>query len=164
MNKTGRLSDKDHAIACALTPFVCIDFIVSRPLDSKYLVGLRTNSPAKGKYFVPGGRVYKGETLTDARNRIMHTEFGCTLSNIEFHGIYDHYYTGDNPMDIPDIDTHIIVLAFRAKIPLNIDTSHALFTQHSDIDWLTSSEILESKNVHMYTKYYFVDNPNNRFI
>ncbi len=30
------------------------------------LMGIRINNPAKGKLFVPGGRVYKNEKIVDA--------------------------------------------------------------------------------------------------
>jgi colanic acid biosynthesis protein WcaH len=32
----------------------------------RFLLGLRTSAPAKGCWFVPGGRSYKGETLPAA--------------------------------------------------------------------------------------------------
>lgn len=173
MNKVGRLTDEEYISACKLTPFICIDFITctnentdkntdKNTEDNKYVLGYRINSPAKNSYFVPGGRVYKGETINSAMTRIMDTEFGCQLSDVVFHGIYEHYYTNDNSFNISDVDTHIIVLAFRAKIPDNMKDHINLKEQHSSIIWLTPDEILQHKNVHLYTKYYFVDNPGNK--
>jgi ADP-ribose pyrophosphatase YjhB (NUDIX family) len=41
---------------------------------------LRTNEPAKGKWFVPGGLVRKYERLADAFARIVKTEIGLEVS------------------------------------------------------------------------------------
>jgi colanic acid biosynthesis protein WcaH len=40
---------------------------------------LRTNEPAKGKWFVPGGLVRKYVRLADAFARIVKTEIGIVL-------------------------------------------------------------------------------------
>ena len=46
-------------------PIFGIDMVVfSRTFG--VLMGSRINNPAKGKLFVPGGRVYKNEKIVDA--------------------------------------------------------------------------------------------------
>ena len=50
------------------TPLVSIDLIVRNGKD-QILVGLRTNEPAKGFWFVPGGRILKNERITEAFKR-----------------------------------------------------------------------------------------------
>ena len=52
-----------------------IDLIIRDP-DRCVLVWLRTNEPAKGKWFVPGGVVIKYERLADAFARIVKAEIG----------------------------------------------------------------------------------------
>ena len=44
-------------------PLVSIDLVVKNSLG-QYLFGYRTNRPAKGFWFVPGGRIHKGELWT----------------------------------------------------------------------------------------------------
>ncbi|XYB84552.1 NUDIX domain-containing protein [Vibrio parahaemolyticus] len=46
------------------------------------LLGLRNNRPAQGFWFVPGGRVLKGESLKDAFLRLCQDEVGLEV-NIE---------------------------------------------------------------------------------
>ncbi|HJV21843.1 MAG TPA: NUDIX domain-containing protein, partial [Holophagaceae bacterium] len=46
-------------------PLVSLDLIVRDP-GGRVLVGRRRNRPAQGWWFVPGGRVGKGERLDDA--------------------------------------------------------------------------------------------------
>jgi ADP-ribose pyrophosphatase YjhB (NUDIX family) len=60
------------------TPLVAIDSIIRDP-DRCVLVGLRTNEPAKGKWFVPGGVVRKNERLADAFARIVQAD-ECPLA------------------------------------------------------------------------------------
>lgn len=57
-----------------LTPLVAIDLIVRS--EEKVLLGRRTNEPAKGFFFVPGGRIFKGETARTAFQRITLAELG----------------------------------------------------------------------------------------
>src|SRR3954466_13792753 len=57
---TEHLSDAQFADVVRLAPLVSIDLVIRDP-DGDVLVGLRTNAPAKGFWFVPGGRIRKNE-------------------------------------------------------------------------------------------------------
>lgn len=46
------------------TPLFAIDLVVLNG-KNEILLGLRKNPPAQGYWFVPGGRVFKGESLDD---------------------------------------------------------------------------------------------------
>ena len=59
------LNKDEFAQVVRNTPLVAIDLIIRDP-DQCVLVGLRTNEPAKGNWFVPGGVVRKCERLTHA--------------------------------------------------------------------------------------------------
>jgi colanic acid biosynthesis protein WcaH len=59
------LNKDEFAQVVRNTPLVSIDLIIRDP-DQCVLVGLRSNEPAKGKWFVPGGVVRKCEPLADA--------------------------------------------------------------------------------------------------
>ncbi|MEG1251614.1 MAG: NUDIX domain-containing protein, partial [Citrobacter sp.] len=50
------------------TPLISIDFIVKNERD-EVLLGKRVNKPAKGYWFVPGGRIFKNETIFQAFKR-----------------------------------------------------------------------------------------------
>ncbi|WP_370701703.1 NUDIX domain-containing protein [Thauera phenylacetica] len=48
----------------------------SGPAGPELLLGLRNNSPAKGWWFTPGGRIRKNEPLYDAQCRVAKDEIG----------------------------------------------------------------------------------------
>ena len=60
------------------TPLVSIDLVVVNEHE-KVLLGFRTNKPAKGLWFVPGGRIQKNESLACAFNRLTNQELGCNF-------------------------------------------------------------------------------------
>jgi 8-oxo-dGTP pyrophosphatase MutT (NUDIX family) len=68
--------------------------LIIRNPDQYVLLGLRTNEPAKGKWFVPGGVVRKYERLADAFARIVKAEIGleASIGDAKFVGVYEHLY------------------------------------------------------------------------
>jgi colanic acid biosynthesis protein WcaH len=69
------LDDGDFLNAIRLTPLVSIDLIVTDG-NRRVLLGQRRNRPAQDSWFVPGGRVRKGETLDTAFTRVVRDELG----------------------------------------------------------------------------------------
>ena len=63
------LRQEDFATVVRSTPLVSLDFIVENS-RGEFLLGKRTNRPAQGYWFVPGGRVQKDETLEAAFERL----------------------------------------------------------------------------------------------
>nr|WP_242462895.1 GDP-mannose mannosyl hydrolase [Persephonella atlantica] len=132
------------------TPLVSIDLIVEN--NGLFLLGKRINEPAKGFYFVPGGRILKNEKISQAFKRITKEELGqeFSIEKGKFLGIYEHFY--ENSFFDEGISTHYVVLAYKIKVKDKLDLP---FYQHNKYVWLTKKEILESKEVHNYTKVYF---------
>src|SRR5438067_12361231 len=87
------LNKDEFALVVRNAPLLSIDLIIRNP-DQCVLVGLRTNEPAKGKWFVPGGVVRKYEPLADAFARIVEDETGLEVSidDAKFLGVYEHLY------------------------------------------------------------------------
>lgn len=136
------------------TPLISIDLII-KDSTGKVLLGKRVNAPAKGTWFVPGGRIYKDEKLQDAFLRITHEELGTqfTLSNSHFLGVYEHIYE-DNVFN-NNFSTHYVVLGFELKLKeeLKLNT-----IQHDNYQWLTIDALLEHQDVHDNVKDYFKKN------
>ncbi len=133
------------------TPLISIDLIV----ENKYgqlLFGKRINEPAKGYYFVPGGRILKDETLTEAFRRITYEELGKSfaIEKAKFIGVYEHFYNNSFVGD--EISTHYIVLAYKIKLDKNLELPNY---QHENYKWLTKEEIIKDKEIHPYSKAYF---------
>jgi colanic acid biosynthesis protein WcaH len=136
------------------TPLVAIDTIIRDP-DNCVLVGLRTNEPAKDKWFVPGGVVRKNERLADAFARIVKTEIGldASIGDAKFIGVYEHLYD-TNVFGEEGYGTHYVVLAYE----LNLSHRPPVVSdwQHSDFRWMTPAELISSPDVHHNTQAYFL--------
>jgi colanic acid biosynthesis protein WcaH len=140
------------------TPLVSIDLIIENN-EGEILLGWRNNLPAKGYWFVPGGRIGKDEPFSNAFKRIIQTEtsLDCTLEDATFLGIFEHIYPGENFAGEPGFGTHYVVIAYRIKI----DTlpEELPKEQHQDYWWATLDDLLEDPNVHQNTRNYFNGHP-----
>lgn len=136
------LSHEDFLTVVRLTPLVAIDLVV-RDADGRVLMGLRTHEPARGCWFVPGGRIRKDETLDDAFVRISRSELGAarTRDSTRLLGVFTHCYD-TNFADAPGVTTHYVVIAceiehFAPTTPLPQD-------QHSGYRWWSHDEAIAS--------------------
>lgn len=147
-----RLNDETFKTVVASTPLVSIDLVI-RNSDNQILLGLRTNRPAQGFWFVPGGRICKDETFEQAFERLTKTELGrlVPLSNAQFLGPYQHLYK-DNFSGL-DFSTHYVVLGYQMVLDINLDAIPT--EQHNIYRWWTEKELLDSPSVHRNTKAYF---------
>ncbi|EJG0972888.1 GDP-mannose mannosyl hydrolase [Vibrio parahaemolyticus] len=139
----------------ASTPLISIDLVV-KSSEGKVLLGSRKNRPAKGFWFVPGGRILKDEKLDVAFQRLTRSELGeaFALSKADFIGVYEHLYE-DNFSGEP-FSTHCIVLGY--ELIWKGELSDLPLEQHSRYQWWDVNELLTSKDVHCNTKAYFSNN------
>lgn len=148
------LNEADFLDAVRLTPLVAIDLIVTDPA-SRVLVGRRRNRPVRDSWFVPGGRIFKNETLDDAFARIAEAELGLgglRRSDAVFRGLYEHHYD-ENFAGRAGVSTHYVVLAHDVAIERTEGVGRA--DQHSEYAWLSPAELLAHAGVHENTKAYF---------
>lgn len=148
-----RLALNTFKIVVESTPLVSIDLVV-RNKQGNVLLGERTNRPAQGYWFVPGGRILKDETFEQAFERLTKIELGTelTLSEAKFIGPYEHHY--DDNFSGTGFSTHYVVLGY--EVTLNIDTGDLPKEQHGAYKWWNVDELLASKWVHQNTKDYFL--------
>ena len=129
-------------------PLISIDILLKK--DNKFLLGRRVNKPAQGYFFSTGGRINKNESIGNAMARIALNELNIELKSIpKFIGVFEHFY--DDSI-YKDVSTHYVNLAYEYEVEevLSLPTE-----QHSEYKWFTIDELLESKQVHKYTKDYF---------
>lgn len=153
MTDTGlALNDEQLLYVVKHSPVVSIDLIIEND-RGQILVGLRNNEPAKGLYFVPGGMIRKGESRAQAFRRILMRETGLTIafSNAEFLGVFEHNYP-TNRFNEPGFGTDYFALGYRMNLPPS--ASLVADDQHSELVWMTRSDILSSPDVHENTKVY----------
>jgi colanic acid biosynthesis protein WcaH len=149
---SGRLDDDTFRCIVKNTPLVSIDLIVRDP-NGKIAVVRRTGNPAKGWYFVPGGRIFKGEKLESALKRIANDELklNINLTHTRFFGPFTHLYD-ENRFDEVGYGTHYVVLAYEVKAEKQ---TNYFDPYHDDIKWLSEDDIRASPVVHKYVKCYF---------
>ncbi len=147
------LSQEDFATVVRSTPLISIDLIVENA-HGEFLLGKRTNRPAQGYWFVPGGRVQKDEPLAQAFERLTQAELGVRLPLTagEFYGVWQHFY--DDNFSGSDFSTHYIVLGFRLK--LNQADLALPDAQHEAYRWLTPEALIADENVHDNSRAYFL--------
>lgn len=150
-----RLDKETFKTIVASTPLVSIDLII-RNSCNQVLLGLRTNRPAQGFWFVPGGRIGKDETFEQAFLRLTELELGypIPLKDASFLGPYQHLYS-DN-FSGTDFSTHYVVLGYQLMLDLDLQTLPV--EQHQNYQWWDEQELLNSEQVHRNTKAYFSDN------
>ena len=116
-----------------IAPLVSIDFIIKNQ-DNKILLGKRLNKPAKDYFFTLGGRVYKNETINEAKKRVLKDEIGLNIEdfNPKFIGVFEHFYN-DSFVD-DNISTHYVNLAYEIEVSYLQALPKA---QHKEYIWLS---------------------------
>ncbi len=153
MTERLKLSEGDFERLVRAAPLVAID-IVLRNSRGQILLALRSSPPAKNYYFVPGGRIFKNETIAAAFERIIRAETGCEIqySAARFLGVYEHIYP-DNRFSHEGYGTHYIVLAHQ--VDLQADVGITLDDHHSSFKWLEPDALTMMDSVHPFVKAYF---------
>ena len=142
------LNDKIFKVVVDSTPLISIDILLKK--DNKVLLGKRKNKPAQGYFFSTGSRINKNETINNAMVRIAKNELNVELKSMpKLIGVFEHFY-GDSIY--PDASTHYVNLAYELEVKQSPDLPT---DQHSEYKWFTIEKLLQSEQVHKYTKDYF---------
>ena len=148
------LSEHAFREVLAAAPLVSIDLVIENA-DGEILLGLRSNRPARGCWFVPGGRVQRGEPLDAAFARLSREELGLTVTRADAHllGAYDHLY--DDDVFGAGIGTHYVALGHYLR--LEVELAALPTAQHRDYRWWHPDAIRASSEVHANTRAYLDD-------
>lgn len=132
-----RLDDDAFLAVISNTPLVSIDLVLT-DAGGAMLLGRRLNEPARGSWFVPGGRIYKDESLDQAFARICLAELRqpWAITQARLLGAYTHRYDS-NAFSVPGITTHYVVLAYHLEVAGSMLDAMA---QHSAVRWFTPEE------------------------
>ena len=99
-----------------LLPILCVDAAVLH--KGKYILVKRKNEPVKGGWWVPGGRVLKGETMEEAVIRKTKEELGIKVKIIKPLGYFEHYFR-ENEFGVKS-GIHQVSIVFLVK-PLSLN-------------------------------------------
>jgi colanic acid biosynthesis protein WcaH len=142
------LDDQIFKTVVDSAPLISIDILIKK--SNKILLGKRINKPAQGYFFSIGGRINKNETIDNAMARVALNELNIDLKYTpEFIGVFEHFY--DDSM-YGNVSTHYVNLAYEYEVKgvQNLPTD-----QHSEYQWFSIEELLNSDQVHLYVKDYF---------
>lgn len=144
------LSEYDFKNVVQNAPLFAIDLVVLNE-QKQILLGHRKNAPAKDYWFVPGGRVFKNESLEQAFKRISSTELGIEIERNQawLLGLYDHFY--QDSVFGEGIDTHYINATHLIKIT-EAQIKNLPTEQHQSYRWQNINEIEQDDTVHKYSK------------
>lgn len=155
------LSNQAFADVIRHTPLFAFDMVIKNK-EGLYLLGFRNNAPAKGYWFVPGGRIRKDESYTNAFLRLVKNELGIEADQISEEDkkkfinpegtLFTHHYPDDNVFG-NDFHTHYLV--FGICLSLDEGVSLSMDQQHDAFKWTSKEEILQDDRVHANTKTYF---------
>lgn len=112
-------------------PIACVDAIVVR--NGSFLLVKRTNKPAQGAWWFPGGRVLKGEFLVDAVKRKVKEEIGLDVMIKQNLGCKETLFP-DGPFGEP---THTINIVYLCS-PLDSSKEIELDAQSEVFEWFTN--------------------------
>lgn len=129
----------------AVLPILCVDCLII--YQQRCLLLRRTNEPAKGQYWFPGGRVLKGELIKDAATR-------KAAEEVHLHCLYEKtisieetiFARQDNMLS--DIHTVNICCQLSAH---NID-SLSMDASHNDCIW---ADFEQAKLLHLHKAVYY---------
>jgi len=133
------------------TPLVSIDMCLI--CNDQILLGKRNNEPLKGRWFTPGGRIFKNESWQACVKRIAISELGLVIddmSKVRLMGVWDHFYA--NSFVDKDISTHYINLPHYVLFEdyPKIETDD----QHKEMGWFDLETVKKSAVQHEYMRNY----------
>ncbi len=126
-----------------VAPIFCVDIVAV--CGNEFLLGKRENEPEKGKWFLPGGRIYKMEPFEKAVARKVKEELGIRVAKKDFKFLTlgtvmsKKAPFGDGPF-------HAAIGVYKVNIKKK-DLVRA-DSQHSELRWFTTID----KKWHPYVK------------
>jgi colanic acid biosynthesis protein WcaH len=105
------IPNKEYKRILMKIPIVCVDGLLVNPKGETLLVK-RKNHPLKNIFYLPGGRVIKGEEPIDAFKRKMKEETGFNIKKPLFVGMSSLY----SPFSAQNVSSHTISLVFTAMV------------------------------------------------
>lgn len=111
-------------------PVPCVDAVIVN--GEKFLLGKRANQPAKGKWWLIGGRIHKGETLVRAVKRKAREETGRTIRSVKF---LDNTETIFRNSHFRGVTSHTVNSIFVVRVST---TKFKNDEQHSVLRWFTT--------------------------
>ena len=142
------IPEEEYAVVPRRVPEPCVELFLEH--DGAVLLCRRTRAPAKGEWFWPGSRLYKGEALADAARRVGREELGIEVELGERLGVYSHVW---DTSAVEGADSrHTVNVVFRA-VPTASSPDISLDDQHDAYRFVDGPE----PGLHPYVVRYLED-------
>jgi len=130
-------------------PLACIDLVLAH--EGKVLLIKRNQHPAKGKWWTPGGRIFKNEKAEDAVKRKALEETGIKVKIKKSLGFYQ-FFSDMGYFEEVESGAHCVTCAFlvvpEGEIKINLNKTIQEFKWISevgeDLDPIVKKEIEDS--------------------
>lgn len=124
-------------------PQTSVELVVEH--ENRVLVAKRRNEPAKGEWFVPGSRLYKGERFTEAVDRIAREELGIEVTPVRQLGAFNHFWSSGAFPEVSKTHTVNVVYHVRPEDPtqIQLDDQHEAFVFTDGSDFHLHPQIVE---------------------
>jgi colanic acid biosynthesis protein WcaH len=116
------IEDKEYKLILEWMPIPTVDAIIT--FKDNFLLLKRNNPPVKGEWWLPGGRVRKGESLEEAVKREALEETGLKCRIIHQVGVISQVFP-----ECHTISIYYLAEAESSKVKLN--------EEHSDYKWVS---------------------------
>lgn len=131
VENAGYLSADIYTKVVESLPICCVDVFVYNPHSQKYLMILRKDKPAQNLFFVPGGRLLKGESFFGGAERKIKEETGLDITATQKIDVYSTIF----PDSQWGCQTHTINIVIFAV--LKPDQKITLDAHHGDYAWVS---------------------------
>ncbi|OGG59095.1 hypothetical protein A3C89_01655 [Candidatus Kaiserbacteria bacterium RIFCSPHIGHO2_02_FULL_50_50] len=144
---TRKLTTEEYMSYMDKTPVACIDIVLFNEDRTQVLLFKRTNEPAQGIYYTPGGCIQKGETFAEAAVRKMEQELGITLDAGKLNNpqVIEELWPNSA---FPNISYHAITVFFGYTLTEREAATITLDPQHNARQWFA----VDDASIHPYLK------------
>jgi colanic acid biosynthesis protein WcaH len=125
------IPDKTYKEILKLMPVCCVDLVIT--YGDKFLLLKRARKPAKGQWWLPGGRLRKNEKIEDAALRKAREETGLDCDFVTELGVNQGIFN-DGPFGF-GVHTVGVVCLLKAKTDkVTLDSNHTAYKWDNQID------------------------------
>ena len=118
MENAKRIPAEVYSKVIDMMPILCVDIIIMH--QGKIILVKRKNKPLQDRFWIPGGRVLKGESMETAATRKVKEELGIDIKNLKPIGYFEeHFKENDNEFGVSS-GVHTVSIVFSAE-PISLD-------------------------------------------
>jgi len=135
-----KISEKLYRKIHKVLPMICTDVVVVGRVKGKkyFLLVKRGNEPEKGRWWFPGGRIFKNELLREAAFRKVKQETGLVPTALKQIGLYEYfspigYYKGTNTHMLAVV--HLAMVNARRAVMLDRQSTSSRWFRKIDPGW-----------------------------